>query len=190
MSEAATLECRCPVCGAELGDGEHVCWLCVSRLTDPPPKTIAPARPADAENRRTFSLSTMMLLVTAIGIGLALLAAAPGWGILYFVVMGPTLAATSAVAERRSFLGRPLTKWGKFKAFIRSLGAVLLISFTVVVSLGIAFLATCAVILAPLVADRASNAVAFVIAMLVGAALTIAVLVWLTRLCVKRLGRE
>lgn len=188
MDQPETVKRRCPECGARLRDDDAVCWLCETKPTGDMP--IFQAIEPRAESGIS-SLTEGLLLLTAIGIGMGLFAAAPGWGTLYTLIMGPALLRTCSVSDRMTYGGEPLTAFRAAVIFAQSLGAVLLVGFSTVLAISIALYAMCATVFGSSLSFRPSTAhdkevtlrvfAGVTIALVVSISLTWAYLAWLRR---------
>ncbi|MAT68434.1 MAG: hypothetical protein CMJ58_02820 [Planctomycetaceae bacterium] len=85
------------------------CWLCEARLAD------APARAAHAGHAPvvhpgfSFSISTLLLIMTLTAIVLALTAAVPGLGVPFCVLLAPALVRTAMVVSKRKETGKDVS---------------------------------------------------------------------------------
>jgi hypothetical protein len=98
------------------------------------------AAPAPVGPPGTFSLATLLLVVTGLAVVFGLMTVAPGLGILVLVLMVPALVRTQAVTrldDERA--GRQSTFGEKVGAFVVSLALMALIAIAACV----AFLAAC-----------------------------------------------
>jgi hypothetical protein len=123
---------RCPLCGRYNNSAEP--------RSDWKPEENPYAAPAPVGPPGTFSLATLLLVVTGLAVVFGLMTVAPGLGILLLVLMVPALVRTQAVMRRddeRS--GRSATFGEKVGAFVVSLALMALIGIGAV----IAFLAAC-----------------------------------------------
>jgi hypothetical protein len=133
----ATTEPDCPGCRAAAGTTEARCFLCGKPVlplsgTDPP---TAPSEPL----RFTFSLSSLMLLMTLIAVCLGLGGIDPGLGIGVAFLVTPAALRTAVAAARRRRSGSGMSMGEKLLAFVASLGVVT----AMIVATGVAFYATC-----------------------------------------------
>lgn len=120
---------RCPECGAENSATRRVCWLCGAPLTSQPVPAreeniyASPAIP-EQELSQSFSLSTLLLLVTLVSLGLGVATIAPGLAILLAILVVPALIRTSGIVGRRQQRGAPARAEEKIRFFLGSLGVV------------------------------------------------------------------
>lgn len=141
----------CPQCGAGREAIEAACPVCA--WAPPPPRHDAdpPAVtwPMRAETARTFSLESLMLVVTLVAVCLSVGVWAPGLGILLAVFFAVALARTVDVQFRRKAQGQPLSVRAKLTTFLASLA----VSVLICVSLLVTLISTCTgfvVMLSPL----------------------------------------
>jgi hypothetical protein len=143
MEPADVQVIRCLHCQAENPPGSATCGSCGRPL---PPvggsgqDEILWLPPDRAESaRRTYHLSTLMLLVAVISVCLGVLREVPGLGVLLILLMVPALIRTLAGAARRQSRGSPMSWNEKLAVFLSSLGIVFVVGFASL----IAFVATC-----------------------------------------------
>ncbi|MCO6454564.1 MAG: hypothetical protein J5I93_04530 [Pirellulaceae bacterium] len=133
----------CPQCGARREAIEAACPGC--GWAPPPPRNDAdpPAVtwPMRAEAARTFSLESLMLVVTLVAVCLSVGVWVPGLGILLAVLSTPALVRTVVVQLRRKAQGQPLSVGEKLTTFLASLGFVVLIGVALLITLFFACLA-------------------------------------------------
>lgn len=77
----------------------------------------------------TFSLSSLMLVVTLISMVLGILSVVPDLAVPLAVVAVLALIRTTCIANRRSLRGRPMGIDERVRAYFASTGVVLLIGF-------------------------------------------------------------
>ena len=128
----------CPMCGAELRQGDARCWLCGHAL-DRPTSIVVPPLPAGTAppavgRTDSFSLETLMLVVTLIAICLGVFVQAPGLGILLCILALPAFVRTLLVVRRRGQLSRGVPLGQRIALFLGSLGFSLVVLILVVVS--------------------------------------------------------
>lgn len=127
---------RCPDCGAQTPLDAQTCWMCGRLLIQ---LVAEPPRRAVATSPVSFSLATLMLMVTLVAVGLGMFAIWPGLGILYCLAMAPALVRTAVGARRRQLSGQTLGLDRKFQLFATSLA----VSVAAFVAAIVAFFATC-----------------------------------------------
>lgn len=130
---------HCPECSAIHTASVGRCWLCGADL--PAAKeNVAPASAASAEvpTARTFSLSTLFLVMTLAAVAAGAFAAAPGLGVLFLVVATPALIRTIRITTRQNVAGVSSTPVEKIVRFLASIGIVLLVILSIQVALGLA----------------------------------------------------
>jgi hypothetical protein len=127
---------HCPDCHAEVTTDAQTCWMC-GRVLDLVDAELvdraAPVTPA------TFSLATLMIVVTLVAVGLGLFVTAPGLGVLYTVAMVPALVRTAVGVRKRAQAGKVLSVADKFQLFATSIA----VTVAAGVAATVAFFATC-----------------------------------------------
>ena len=139
MSSSSPDSPRCPECGAASPCRSDRCWLCGAALpveAGSPGTTATTAAEAVA---KTFSLSSLFLVMTLVAVGAGVFAAAPGLGILFVILATPALVRTMVVTSRQKTSGIATTPSQKIAAFLGSVGVVLL----VILSIGVALFTAC-----------------------------------------------
>lgn len=131
MSETpqATTATTCPHCGASRARAGQPCWLCDEHVPDDLP-WVESAEPADPQ-RFSFSLSTMMLLMTLASICLGLLVVAPGLGVVVCVILLPVYIRTMMVLRKREAQGMDVSPAAKISLFLGSFFTALVVSTVV-----------------------------------------------------------
>lgn len=158
----------CRECGAAYPLAGQKCWLCGADL----PERAAPSTGQASENpfaasaQRTFSLSSLFLVVTLAAVCLGVFAAAPGLGIFLAIISTPALARTAFVSSRRAQTGASMSVGQKLLSFAGALGIV---AVTVVTASGIAVLTTCFTVLGGMAVGMRENSV-FTLAFIAGGA--------------------
>jgi len=115
----------CGECGAAGSPTAAACWLCGSTA----PRQTSPAvGPAVEPDTRTFSLTTVFVVIALAALFAGLFFESPGVAVMLVIVAAPALVATLAVSARRSASGRPLTTSEKVAKFFLSLAVVLAVS--------------------------------------------------------------
>jgi len=136
----------CPECGGKNPRSAERCWLCAYEFAAPPrdtglpSATPPPTRFAHAADPAafSFSLSTLLLVMTLIAMVCGMLAVAPGLGVVLAIFSLPVLARTSGVVRKRRELGLPTPPAKRVFLFISSLFA----SLVTVAVVGIASIGT------------------------------------------------
>lgn len=132
----------CPECGAEQSlAGERTnCWLCHHVLSHAELAAEAIAsEPVAPSPSHSFSLMTLMLLVTLASVAMGVTAIAPGLGIMLIILLTPALVRTFGIVRRREATGQLTSFADRIGTLYASLGVVIVIA---VASVG-AFVATC-----------------------------------------------
>lgn len=145
---------RCVVCGAMLKPRQVYCSKCGSRgsseivatetTTDGSPTGVPDVTAGSA----SFSLATLMIVVTMIAILMALFVAAPGLAILVAFCLLPPAIRTLLISNKRKSLGRVDSPLAKTGLFLSSLGVTILILVVLQVACVIAFFGSCFAIFA------------------------------------------
>ena len=143
----------CPECGAVNSAGASQCWLCqrplggtdiaTVKIDSPEAKSIAAAPPPIGFSRgpATFSLATLMLLITLAAVLCGLTAAAPGLGIPLAVLVTPALIRTFAASNVSRAQGIEPTAEAKVGTFLASIGLMFLI---MIAGFAVFFIGCCA----------------------------------------------
>ncbi len=144
---------NCPECGAVNFGASEKCWLCGHILTigakttfspDRPPLSIDASHATDAS--RTYSLSTLFLLVTMAAVLCGITAVAPGLGIVLMILAVPALVRTFAYSAGQKNMGKRVMPYENLAMFLLSMGIV----FLIIIAASIAFVAACFVsVIAP-----------------------------------------
>jgi hypothetical protein len=103
----------------------------------------------------SFSIGSLMLVVTLAAVCLGLGAAAPGLGIALAIVATPALVRTFVSSAQRKAQGERLQPGDKVATFAASVGVVLLAG----VAAGVAFFATCLIACFPAMATGSDTAI-------------------------------
>jgi len=142
----------CPQCGAEVAVGRDRCWLCGAnfgtpfKATSAPPANQPPPSPVlQPQFERTFSLSSLMLVVTWVAVCLGVASAVPGLGILLGIASAPALLRVTFMSAHRTVRGDILTTGEKVGFFIGSLALMFVIGLAAAAT----FWATCTAIILP-----------------------------------------
>ncbi len=143
MTDAKTLhgiDGHCPECHAVLSSGAERCWLCERAVT--PPADVNPyASPAVGEY--SYSLSSLLIVVTFVAVNCGLFLIAPGLAILAAVLATPALLRTMLVVHQRARRGKSADATTKLSLFFVSFMVTgLLLSVVCVVACG-TFFVTC-----------------------------------------------
>jgi hypothetical protein len=140
----------CPACGAGVSADRTSCWLCggpLAAAADGAAPRPAPAHAA-AEVGWTFSLSTLMLIVTLVAVTLGIAGLEPVLGnsglailaaIVFAMVAAPAMLRTSLASARQRRAGQPMTFPQKLLVLAGSLGVMIATG----VAACVAFCATC-----------------------------------------------
>jgi hypothetical protein len=145
-SPQATLT-RCPECGYETAGFLTRCPLCGGTLLERDAAERVDSErignPISESNGFSFSLSTLMLVVTLACVGMGGIVAAPGVTIPLLVISVPALARTWATGRREMERGRSWGTTEKIAALAVSMGLMLLISAAGCIAFCVACFAGC-----------------------------------------------
>ena len=139
----------CSQCGAANPERRKDCWLCHGALGSSklhgdasvsPANALLPHQPAATQS---FSLSTLFLVITLIGVWLGVAAAAPGIGVLLLVAVLPAAVRTFAATGRSKQFGDRPTVGDKLGAFAVSMGIVLLVCVAAFIAFNVACWSLC-----------------------------------------------
>jgi hypothetical protein len=122
-----------PIVATERQAGATSPWTAPTSALGPEPAHLA------AASKFTFTLSSLMLVIALIAVGMGLLYEAPGLGILFAIVAIPALARTFVEVGRAKAVGRSLSTADKLSFFGISVALITVIC----VSALIAFVITC-----------------------------------------------
>jgi len=134
----------CPHCNAKQMGPAESCWLCDSSLSLqqvrlPPPGSFATVEP----ERFSFSLATMLLMITLASVGMGLLVALPGLGVLACIVMVPVLVRTVRVVRKREARGKEVSSSEKISLFVGSFVVSTVLAIVVGVAAFCSFCGVC-----------------------------------------------
>ena len=132
----------CPHCQAVGYQQAAQCWLCGGRL-DERSSAAAPPRPA-VRREGSFSLSSLLLIMTLVAICCGLLVAAPGLGVVASVLLAPVLVRTAMVVRRREAAGERVSSGEKIALATTSLVVALVLVGVVGFAAFCCFCAVCA----------------------------------------------
>lgn len=144
----------CPHCGGDAREGDR-CWLCGASLEGggARPIEVSPWAPRNLEPPPepplppvTFSLSTVILIITLCAICFGILRIAPGLAIPLCILLVPVFCRTYAVVRRREARGRSVSAVQKASLFAGSFAVAVVMAVVVgVIAFG-AFCSVCAMI--------------------------------------------
>lgn len=136
----------CPACGAIIERAWSHCWLCGSDLVRTPDGLkVAPgsatiqtaARPPVLTSPTSFSLQSVMLVVTLAALVLGSFSIAPGLGIFLAIVCVPALIRTAIMLRRRESQGTAADAKSKAIMFAASLAVVAVAGVAASIAFGI-----------------------------------------------------
>lgn len=110
---------KCPACALENRADKPYCWGCGAEL---PPAEAMETPPGAA---LSFSLNSLMLVVTLIACCLGLGAVAPGWAAFVGILAVPAFVRTLGFTSLRRRHNQPATPTEKVVNFVVSLGLML-----------------------------------------------------------------
>jgi hypothetical protein len=123
---------RCQCCDADNLRHREKCWLCHEYLRKAPATTLAKREPSIASTKDSasfqFSLASILLTTTLLATIFAVVATAPGLGILLAIVSMPPLVRTMIVVQRRQERGLEVNSEEKVGLFIASLTVTIVVS--------------------------------------------------------------
>ena len=154
----------CSECGASNSDGAGKCWLCAATMRDVNPFASPVAEPPAfvSWNPRSFSLATLLAVLTLTAVCIGVTVQAPGIGIGLAVLSAPALVRTVGIGKRHKAKGQPLTIGAKLLAFLGSLAVVT----TIAVASFIAFVVICFSI--GLASHESNNEALFILGWILG----------------------
>ncbi|HUE74374.1 MAG TPA: hypothetical protein VMP01_26060 [Pirellulaceae bacterium] len=141
---------RCPQCGASCAVEATQCWLCRAAL---PADVVGTLRvPSVGDGTRsvptTFSLATILLVITLIAVCLGVFRLSPGFGIAVVCFAVPALIRSVVVGVQQKRAGERQSIGEKLTAFAASLGIMLLVGIAGFIAFQIACWGTCGLITA------------------------------------------
>ena len=183
-SKPTNAERYCPHCGAAPRPGAENCWLCEAPLGEPAAAAAQPLDPfglpyAVAPHEHagfSFSISTLLLVMTLVAIVAALIAAEPGLGVSFCILLAPVLVRTAIVVRRRKEAGREVSLGEKVALIGGSFVVVNVILAVVCVAAVGSFCGVCLGLAAATGSERM-----WPIFMLFSGAVSLVVSVWLIR---------
>ena len=179
----------CPKCDADQIEATNVCWLCGSSL-EGVQEFEETARPTRRPERFSYSLSTLMLIVTLVAVCCGLLIVAPGLAVPMCVLLVPVLVRTTMVVRRREEVGLPVSPTEKVSLVLSSLSVATLLCIVVCSA---AFASFCGVCLLIVSADQrygGAGMVAWGIGMCAAAAVAVIAMVRIIKWIAARYRRD
>lgn len=173
----------CPECGAGNKSAGQLCWLCHASLHPEQPRTyqgpLPPVRlhrpQPGASSGASFSLATLMLLMTLGAVFCGMLSLGAGLAIPAMILSVPVLIRTMMVVERRKRVGLDVGPMRKTLLFVGSFAtAAVMMTVVAVAAIG-TFCGVC--LSAASMADRPGSSGPFFIAVI--AALSVLALIGL-----------
>ena len=179
-SEVIPRAVRCQECGAEWAEAQSRCWLCGGRMKSNASRSVSP--PATVTAIQTFSVESILLVVTLIAVCLGVTMQSPGIGIALSILSVPALIRAIGIRLRRKAGGKAMTAGEKILTFVTSLAVVTTMAAAGVV----AFTTIC--FPTALVAVDTESVVLMVAAWVIGLLVALAVVFFLGRLLWRRKG--
>jgi hypothetical protein len=133
----SSYDSHCPECGALAGQGVEKCWLCGwQRESDSSsaPTESAPVAPRPVDQGFSYSLETLMLVMTLVAVAMGAIVLFPGVGIILAIMLLPAFVRTSKVIQRRAEQGRTVGLWPRVALFFGSFTTSLVIIVVVSVA--------------------------------------------------------
>lgn len=134
MSDASTtiVGLHCPQCGARQVRAGNACWLCSAKIfAKDSPHTERPCPTIAEPERFSFSLGTMMLLMTLASVTFGILAINRGVGVFVCVLLAPVLVRTMLVVQARETVGKEVRPAEKVGLFLVSFGVATVLAVVV-----------------------------------------------------------
>jgi hypothetical protein len=186
MAPGDRAEIVCPDCGAANRDGETVCYRCGQPLgaANAAKASAHVARVLAPASRRTFHISSLLLLIALIALCLGALRAQLVLGIVLSAVLLPAAVYTTIIASRSAATGTPMPLFEKLNRFGVAIAGTLVVEFAALV----AFCITCVP-----VGFMAFSESGVIVACVVGGIAAIVAAVFVTRYLLtrkRRLTRE
>jgi hypothetical protein len=124
---------NCPECGAEKQAAADDCWLCkASRLESgtkvEPAKAESLVAEAHDPTHQTFTLNSLLLIVTLVAVCLGVVVQAPGLGVPLALLSAPALFRTVRIRSIRRTRGVAMSGFDKALVFLGSLAVVTIIT--------------------------------------------------------------
>ncbi len=187
MAKAAPIQPRtksynCAQCGAAVRAEATRCWLCNADLAQSNPDQFSLTHASrTAGSSSSFSLASLMMLVTLLSIICGVWSIYPGLGIILGAILIAVWARTATVVRKRAAIGEAVSVVEKAQVFVSTFA----VSAAMIVVVGVTAVAALATACGVMIATMDSQAVPFA----AGAALVAALGGFLTYLLAKRLSR-
>lgn len=191
MSETASV--ICPHCNAKQLGPSGNCWLCHKPLQEKPFSAPAPSvmPPREPENF-SFSLATMLLLMTLASVCMGLLVAVRGWGIFACIIMVPVFFRTVRVVRHREARGKDVSPGEKIALFATSFAVSSVLVIVVCVSAFCSFCGVCLTLVS--LGDYSGDTLPWGIGMcliaVVGFVVMVKMIQWIRRRYRREMGEE
>ncbi len=143
------IEDACPKCGAQQPRKTDVCWLCGAKITADAVGTQPIDPTLAAPQQFSFSLSTLLLLMTLASVCFGLLAVAPGLGIPMCVLLVPVLVRTAMVVRRREAAGLVVSHVEKIGLMASSFSVAIVLAAVVSAAAFAGFCGVCLLMVSP-----------------------------------------
>lgn len=139
----------CPQCGAQQPGETNACWLCGAEIAAAGIASASSDPVQTAPERFSFSLSTLLLLMTLASVCFGLLAVAPGLGVPMCVLLVPVLVRTAKVVRRREAAGLPVSHAERVSLMLSSFGVATVLAVVVSASAFAGFCGVCLLAISP-----------------------------------------
>lgn len=139
MSEQSQLR-KCFECGYETANFLVRCPMCNATLIE---RELSVDKNVVEQNSRSFSLSTLFLMMTLICVSLGAIVTAPGLGIPFVVLVIPAFVRTTFATRRTTSASGRWTRGERIAKFTGSLSLMLLIGVAGVIAFQVACWSSC-----------------------------------------------
>ncbi len=153
MNEISRPAGRCPNCDAEMAATAVYCSRCMARPVarhaaagndfEAGLKSAAGSADIGGGTAMSFSLTGLLLTITAIGVMLGIGISAPGMGISLAIFMIPAWIRTAMVVRRRKSMGYQTDAGSRVLLFVGSAVVTWMIAMVLVISCCVTFCAVC-----------------------------------------------
>ena len=155
---------QCARCGAQLKEASTSCWLCHHPVTEGIEFVSDHVQMPTHVGGPTFSIMSLLLMMTMVAVILGVFIVAPGLGVLLGVLFLPAFIRTVVIAGRHKVLGQRLDGGQKFSVFMAALAGVIVAGVAAVV----AFFGTCGISCLGYAASNGRSGELFVLMLYVG----------------------
>jgi hypothetical protein len=138
---------NCPQCGANCLATATKCWLCHGSLFADREIEIVNAelvhRPPSALSEWFFGVSTVVILLVVLLVGIGIATDSPGTSMLYGIAVAPALIATIVRTMRKKERGEQVTWATRFVTLILSLAVTGVVVYGLIIAAIIATIVAC-----------------------------------------------